>query len=110
APGGQSRVRSTDLVVRNVRVLAVNQATKADDNANSIAAPATVTLEVTPEAHLALVEAMSQGDLHLALRSYADVGPKSQVVRPRTQVAREQEGQTVRIFSGGKMIEVQVAQ
>jgi len=110
APGGQSRVRTTDLIVRNVRILAVNQATKPEDNANTIAAPATVTLEVSPEAHLALVEAMSTGDLHLALRSYADTGPKSQVVLPRNRVARGDTGQTVKIFSQGQIKEVQVAQ
>ena len=110
SPDGQSRIRATDVVVRNVRVLAVNQATKAADNANTIEAPATVTLEVTPDAHLALVEAMSTGDLHLALRSYADTGPKSQVVAPRNRVARGDAGQTVRIFSQGQTKEVQVAQ
>jgi pilus assembly protein CpaB len=109
APGGQTRIRSTDVIVKNVKVLAINQATKPADNANTVENPTTVTLMVTPEASLALIEAMAQGDLHLSLKSYADVGPLSQVVQPRTRVARE-FSQTVKVFSQGEAREVTVSQ
>lgn len=107
---GQSRVRTTDVIVRNVRVLAVNTATKPAENANTIDGAATVTLEVTPEAALALVEAKAQGDLALALRSYNDVGPKSEVIRPRSRVARESAPPTVKIFNQNDATEVTVSQ
>jgi pilus assembly protein CpaB len=104
ASGG--RVRVTDVIVRNVRVLAIDQATKPAENANSINNLSTATLEVTPEAALALVEAMSQGDLHLALKSYADVGPRSEVVRGSSRSGRG--GSSVKILSQGETVEVAV--
>src|SRR5207253_513461 len=69
SPDGQSRIRATDVIVKNVKVLAINQATKPAENANTMEAPTTVTLMVTPEASLALVEAMSITDLRLSLKS-----------------------------------------
>jgi pilus assembly protein CpaB len=108
-PSGEGRMRTTDVIVRNVRVLAIDQATKPAENANTIAASTTATLEVTPDAALALVEAMEQGALHLALKSYNDNGPRSVVVQPRTRVARESI-RAITIFSQGDTQEVEVRQ
>jgi len=106
APGGNSRIRVTDPVVLNVRVLAIDQATKPADNANSIVG-AVATLEVTPDAAQALVEAIAQGDLHLSLRSYADTNGPSGVARPRSRRGQETT-QTVKIYSQGETTEVAV--
>ena len=108
-PSGEGRMRTTDVIVRNVRVLAIDQATKPADNANTMTSSATATLEVTPDVALALVEAMEQGALHLALKSYNDHGPRSVVVHPRTRLARESI-RAITIFSQGETQEVEVRQ
>jgi pilus assembly protein CpaB len=68
---------STDLVrseviLSNVRVLAIDQAPKEKDGQNSVIGK-TVTLELKPEQAEALTRARQSGTLALALRSIADV-------------------------------------
>lgn len=95
--------RLTEAVVVNVRVLAIDQKTTPDKDAQAIVG-AVATLEVTPEAAEALVEAISRGDLQLALRSYADAGAPSGLA-----VARNSAGPTVRVFRKGEATDVTVA-
>ncbi len=103
APGGQSRIRVTNPVVLNVKVLAIDQTTKLKDDTNTIVG-AVATLEVSSESAEALVEAIAQGDLHLALRSYADVNAPSGVAQPRRR-QDQQQSQTVKVFSQGDTVE-----
>ena len=63
---------SSQTVMRNVRVLAIDQNTNGASKGSNIGATATV--EVTPQQAENLVLAKAQGDLTLVLRSYADVG------------------------------------
>lgn len=101
------QVRVTQPVVLNVRVLAIDQATKPADDANAIVG-AVATLEVSPDAALALTEAEAEGDLQLALRSYADINGYSGPAGPVSPGAGAKP--TVKIFSQGETTEVAVTQ
>jgi pilus assembly protein CpaB len=84
----------SSTVMQNVKVLAIDQTTRAGDDAQSVVG-ATATLEVRPAEAQALALAKSEGDLSLVLRSYADAaGPSGRVQAPR-------EVSAVRIFRGG---------
>ncbi len=72
----KSFVAST--VLRNVKVLAIDQQTQPDKGATTVVG-ATVTVEVGPREAEVLALAKAQGDLSLALRSYADAGGPSGV-------------------------------
>lgn len=108
SPGanGGPELRVTDVVVRNVRVLAIDQTTKIEKDGNSIVG-AVATLEVPIDAAEALVDAKARdddGQLDLALRSYADLsGPSGRVTRvgPPPPIAS-----TIRVFRGGTPVEV----
>lgn len=95
--------RVTEPVVVNVRVLAIDQKTAPEKDSQAIVG-AVATLEVTPDAADALVEAISRGDLQLALRSYADAGAPSGRVG-----ARAAAGPTVRVFRQNEVTDVAVA-
>lgn len=101
--GSGDKPRLTEPVVINVRVLAIDQKTTPEKDSQSIVG-AVATLEVTPDAAEALVEAISRGDLQLTLRSYADAGAPSGVA-----VARNSAGPTVRVFRNGEATTVTVA-
>ena len=62
--------------MRNLRVLAIDQQVDLPKNGKSILG-ATVTLEVPAGNAEDLLRAKAQGDLALALRSYADMGGPS---------------------------------
>jgi pilus assembly protein CpaB len=64
-------VRS-DIILPNVRVLAIDQAPKEKDGQNAVVGK-TVTLELKPEQAETLARARQTGTLSLALRSIADV-------------------------------------
>ncbi|BEV09798.1 Flp pilus assembly protein CpaB [Asticcacaulis sp. DW145] len=63
-------------VLRNVKVLAVDQTVEAKSDQPSVIG-ATATLEVRPDEGEALAQAKAQGPLSLMLRSYADAGGPS---------------------------------
>ena len=93
----------TATVIRNVRVLAIDQNTHADKGAAVLGA--TGTLEVTPEEAEFLVLARAQGDLTLVLRSYADAqGPAQIAARPPAV----SDG-VVHVFRNGQAVDVKVA-
>jgi pilus assembly protein CpaB len=95
--GGQTRYASS-IVLQNVKVLAVDQSTRADDDQQAVVG-ATATLEVSPGDSEALALARAAGELSLVLRSYADTaGPSGRVAAPRAQRADT----SVRIFRGGE--------
>ena len=72
--GEDSALRTTETIVHNLRVLAVDQRTApTDENGNSTPAVySTVTIEVTPRIAEKISVARSVGTLSLALRSLAD--------------------------------------
>ncbi len=84
-------------VLQNIKVLAIDQTTRAADDANTVVG-ATATLEMGPRDAEALAAARSEGELSLVLRSYADaMGPSGRVV---SQAGRTQQASTVRVYRG----------
>ena len=69
--GNQQELVQTETVLRNVRVLAIDQAPKEKDGQNAVVGK-TVTLELKPDETTALASARQAGTLSLALRSIAD--------------------------------------
>jgi pilus assembly protein CpaB len=65
-------ISSAEVILTNVRVLAIDQAPKEKEGANSLVGK-TVTLELRPEQAETLARSRQAGTLTLALRSIADV-------------------------------------
>lgn len=86
---------SSSTVMQNVKVLAIDQSTRAGDDEQAVVG-ATATLELGPRDAEALALAKSEGELSLVLRSYADTGGPTGRVAP---VARQSTA--VRVFRGG---------
>ena len=82
----------TSTVMRNVRVLAVDQNMAAAKTASAIGATATV--EATPKQAEYLVLAKASGTLTLALRSYADAAGGAEIGSSEHDGA----GSTIRVF------------
>jgi pilus assembly protein CpaB len=91
----------TEVVVSNVRVLAVDQTTTQAKNGQSMLG-ATMTLEVPASAAPMVAEARARGGVMLALRSYADTagGPGGGGIAAGG----------VRLFKGGEVSEAMVSQ
>ncbi|MBP1297438.1 Flp pilus assembly protein CpaB [Bradyrhizobium elkanii] len=77
--GGRDIV-TTEILLSNVRVLAIDQAPKEKDGNNSLVGK-TVTLELKPEQAETLARARQSGTLALALRSIADVNEQTDETR-----------------------------
>ena len=93
--GGQGSKFAASTVMRNIKVLAIDQTTRAGEDEQSVVG-ATATMEVGPSDTEALALAKAQGELSLVLRSYADTGgPSGRVVQAQPQST------AVRIFRGG---------
>jgi pilus assembly protein CpaB len=69
---GASDVVNSEIILSNIRVLAIDQAPKEKDGQNAVVGR-TVTLELKPEQTETLARARQSGSLSLALRSIADV-------------------------------------
>ncbi len=69
---------NSEIVLSNVRVLAIDQAPKEKDGQNAVVGR-TVTLELKPEQAETLARSRQTGTLSLALRSIADVNKGEQV-------------------------------
>jgi pilus assembly protein CpaB len=83
--GSGSDAVNSEVILTNVRVLAIDQAPKEKDGQNAVVGK-TVTLELKPEQTETLARARQTGTLALALRSIADVnavdtGPDSQAAK-----------------------------
>lgn len=70
--GNSSDTVTSEIILSNVRVLAIDQAPKEKDGQNSVVGR-TVTLELKPDQAETLARARQSGTLSLALRSIADV-------------------------------------
>ena len=71
-PPGSPDIVNSEIILTNVRVLAIDQAPKEKDGQNAVVGK-TVTLELKPEQAETLARARQTGTLALALRSIADV-------------------------------------
>jgi len=107
-PGGQQKFAS-GAVLRNVRVLAIDQQTRTGTKISAQVAQ-TATLEVTPEQAELLALSKSQGELTLILRSYADiVGPTRAGGGPRAVQTATVAPTIVKVFRNGTAADVMVA-
>jgi pilus assembly protein CpaB len=73
-----------EIILSNIRVLAIDQAPKEKDGQNSVVGK-TVTLEVKPEQTALLAAARQAGTLSLALRSLADVNQAEIIADDRSR-------------------------
>jgi pilus assembly protein CpaB len=71
-PRASGDIVISEILLANIRVLAIDQAPKEKDGQNSVVGK-TVTLELKPEQTPVLAAARQAGTLSLALRSIADV-------------------------------------
>jgi pilus assembly protein CpaB len=69
---GAPDIVNSEVILPNIRVLAIDQAPKEKDGQNSVVGK-TVTLELKPEQTETLARARQTGTLSLALRSIADI-------------------------------------
>ncbi|MGX9432242.1 MULTISPECIES: Flp pilus assembly protein CpaB [Bradyrhizobium] len=88
-------VRS-EIILSNIRVLAIDQAPKEKDGANSLLGK-TVTLELKPEQTETLARSRQSGVLSLALRSIADVN----VADNASQDQPPKRGQSINVVRYG---------
>jgi pilus assembly protein CpaB len=102
AAGGRSGFTAQTLL-RNIRVLAIDQTTQAPKSGQSLIG-AVATLEVPAQDAEVLVRAKAQGEVTLVLRSYSDTGGSS----GRGEVSTQDLG-SVRIIRNGQPSEVMVS-
>src|SRR5215212_2334804 len=93
---GAPDVVVSEIILPNVRVLAIDQAPKEKDGQNAVVGK-TVTLELRPEQAETLVRSRQSGTLSLALRSIADIN----MVENRTDDQALKRGQTVSVVRYG---------
>jgi pilus assembly protein CpaB len=70
--GSGSEAINSEIILSNIRVLAIDQAPREKDGQNAVVGK-TVTLELKPEQTETLARARQSGSLSLALRSIADI-------------------------------------
>ena len=100
--GSPQKAFSSATVLRNVKVLAIDQQTSVDRGATTVVG-ATATLEVGQRESEALALAKSMGTLSLALRSYADVGGPSGLGEDLVAAQRGGgAGGSVRVYRGAQ--------
>jgi len=75
---GGPDIANSEIILTNVRVLAIDQAPKEKEGTNALVGK-TVTLELKPEQAETLARARQSGSLTLALRSIADVNAVEKV-------------------------------
>lgn len=93
---GSRDIITTEILLSNVRVLAIDQAPKEKDGNNSLVGK-TVTLELKPEQAETLARARQSGTLALALRSIADVNEKTD----ETSDNAPKRGESIRVVRFG---------
>lgn len=98
--GGQTRYASS-TVLQNVKVLAVDQSTRAEDDQQAVVG-ATATLELAPSDAEALALAKAAGTLSLVLRSYADTAGPSGRVQNLPRARATPQTTSIRVYRGGE--------
>jgi|SRR5665647_3931828 len=95
-PGAPDVVNS-EIILANIRVLAIDQAPKEKDGQNAVVGK-TVTLELRPEQAETLARSRQTGTMSLALRSIADIN----MVENRTDdQASRKRGETISVVRYG---------
>ena len=109
AQGGGKHVLAA-TVMKNVKVLAIDQNLSAPKGSSVVGA--TATLELNPQQAEVLIQAKSQGEITLVLRSYADVAGPAVTVAQNTGKADEGvfRASVVRVYKSGAPSEVTVNQ
>ena len=87
---------NSEIILTNVRVLAIDQAPKEKDGQNAVVGK-TVTLELKPEQAETLARSRQTGTLALALRSIADLN----MVENRTDDQAPKRGDSVNVIRYG---------
>lgn len=101
---GQEEVVS-DILFRNVRVLAIGQQIQNKEGDKSASASAdTATLELSPRQSEVMAQANSTGEISLALRSIADI-PKKDATAD-ADLAKKDRGSAIRILRYGNRSQV----
>ena len=93
---GSSDIITSEIILTNIRVLAIDQAPKEKDGQNAVVGK-TVTLELKPEQSETLARARQSGTLSLALRSIADVN----IVESRADDQTRKRGDSVNVIRYG---------
>ncbi|MFT4074989.1 MAG: Flp pilus assembly protein CpaB [Asticcacaulis sp.] len=102
---GSGTIDSVQPVLRNIRVLAIDQQVSVEEGKQSVIG-ATATLEVSPADGQVVTLAKASGTLSLMLRSYADAsGPSGAVAAAPTGAGDK----SVRIFRPDQTTEVMVS-
>src|SRR6266704_1060888 len=94
--GGSTDIVNSEVILSNVRVLAIDQAPKEKDGQTSVVGK-TVTLELKPEQAETLARARQSGTMSLALRSIADVNATE--TGSEDQLAKR--GETIKVVRYG---------
>ncbi|MFN5574044.1 MAG: Flp pilus assembly protein CpaB [Bradyrhizobium sp.] len=89
-------VISSEIILSNIRVLAIDQAPKEKDGQTTVVGK-TVTLELKPEQAETLARARQRGTLSLALRSIADIN----VAENRSDENSRRRGDSVAVIRFG---------
>jgi pilus assembly protein CpaB len=87
---------SSEIILTNIRVLAIDQAPKEKEGSNSLVGK-TVTLELKPEQSETLALARQSGTLSLALRSITDVN----IVESRSDEQAQKRSESVNVVRYG---------
>jgi pilus assembly protein CpaB len=93
-----------DTLLRNVRVLAIDQNSQQPKNGVQSQVGSTATIEVAAADTEVIARAKAQGEVILALRAYSDAGG------PPSRGQADQNSGSVRIFRSGQAPEVMVLQ
>ena len=93
---GPADIVNSEIILSNVRVLAIDQAPKEKDGQNSVVGK-TVTLELKPEQSETLARARQTGTLSLALRSIADLN----AVETRSDDQAPKRGSSINVVRYG---------
>jgi pilus assembly protein CpaB len=93
---GSPDVINSEIVLSNIRVLAIDQAPKEKDGQNAVVGK-TVTLELKPDQAETLARARQSGTLQLALRSIADL----HMVENTTDDQSRRRGDTINVVRYG---------
>src|SRR5262249_55757292 len=95
---GSPDVVHSEIILSNVRVLAIDQAPKEKEGQNSVVGK-TTTLELKPEQAETLARSRQMGTLSLALRSIADVNMVEQL--DEDGLRRSRRGESVNVVRYG---------
>jgi pilus assembly protein CpaB len=93
---GMADIVNSEIILTNIRVLAIDQAPKEKEGQNAVVGR-TVTLELKPEQTETLARARQSGSLSLALRSIADIN----VVASKADEQTAKRGDTINVIRYG---------